>query len=288
MYHDVYICYSSKDSEIANRVCEALEKSNIKCWIAPRNVEVGKDFSSQIKEAIESSKIVVLISSRNAYESHFVKEEIKYGDNIDKSIFVVNTDGCLPPDDFELSFRNVAGISDYDQQDSLKHLANSIEHMFTEGIYKPDAYTTGIDKSKAIFSNKNNKFGPSFIYLSYDNADLEFIESQIQQFKFMDVNFMHQIGSKIKDSALLVVFISKDSCSSSKIKDDIKKAVSGDIDILLIHLDDCEPDFGRMFNLKYGSKFEKAVKYSIYKSELDELAYIDKFDEIFQMFGVKK
>ena len=285
MNHDVYICYSSKDGEIANHVCEALEQNNIRCWIAPRNIEVDNDFSSQIKDAIKNSKLVVLISSKNAYESHYVKEEIKYGISRDKWVFLVNTDDSLPSDDSELSYRNVAGSSDYDEQDSLMHLANTINHMFSEDRFKPNSYTTGIEKPKAKFSYKSVS---SFVYLSYDDADLEFVKSQINQYKIMGVNFKHQIESKIKDSALLAVFISENSNKSSKIKDDIIKAISNDVGIFLIHLDDAEPDFGRVFNLKYSSKFKKAIKYSIYKSKLDELSYIDKCDEIFQIFGVEK
>jgi hypothetical protein len=263
MSHNVYILYSNKDAEIAMQVCEAIESNDIKCWIASRDLDAQKDTIEQMANAVESAEHVVLIFSKNALKSHEV--EFAIGLSRTKDLIVLNVDGAnLGPDIF-----------------------------------------LGMDKPKAVFKGTSDKFElkiPSlnvnetitknstskYVYLSYDDSDLEYIASQIKQYKGMGVNFKHQIDSKIKDSSLIMVFISKDSSKSSKIREDIKSAISNDVGILLIHLDESEPDFGRMFNLKYGSKLKKAIKYSINKQEIDELTYIEKCDEIFQLFGVKK
>ena len=264
MNHEVYISYSKKDSEIAMQVCEAIESNDIKCWIASRDLEAQKDPFEQTVNAIESAENVVLIYSKNAMESKNVSNEISFALSNKINVIPLNIDGSSEGPDFYI------------------------------GANKPKAKFRGTsDKFKleipSLNVNENiDKNSPSeYVYLSYDGEDLEFMKSQINQYKSMGVNFKHQVASKIEDSTLLVVFISQNSNKSSKIKDDIIKAISNKIGILLIHLDDAEPDFGRIFNLKYGSKFKKSIKYSIFKPELDELSYIEKCDEIFQLFGVK-
>jgi hypothetical protein len=59
MHHDVFISHSSKDKDIANTVCEKLEENDIKCWIAPRDIQPGDDWSTTIIRAIKKSKIMV-------------------------------------------------------------------------------------------------------------------------------------------------------------------------------------------------------------------------------------
>ena len=52
--HDVFISYSTKDSDIANKVCYILEHNNLKCWIAPRNISSGRIYLDEIADAIKS------------------------------------------------------------------------------------------------------------------------------------------------------------------------------------------------------------------------------------------
>ena len=79
--HDVFISYSSKDIEIAERVCHYLECNNIRCWYAPRNIDPGKEWPSEIVNAIRSAKVFVLISSINSNTSkHVLSEIVQAGD----------------------------------------------------------------------------------------------------------------------------------------------------------------------------------------------------------------
>ena len=289
MNHKVYISYSIKDAEIAIDICEAIESNDIKCWIAARDLDSQKDPIEQRVNAIESAENVVLIYSKNAMESAHVNNEIYHAVYKKIDVIVVNVDGSSEGSDLYIgenkpkaTFR---GISDEFKREIP---------FESYGENKPKATFRGPEKFKLEIPSLNvnetitKRSNSQYIYLSYDDADLMFISSQIKQFKSIGVNFKHQIDSKIKDSSLLVVFISKNSFNSSKIKDDITKAISNDVGILMIYLDNVEPDFGRLFNFKYDSKFKNAIKYSIFKQELDELSYMDKCDEIFQIFGVNK
>ena len=59
--HDVFISYSTKNSDLANKICYLLEQNNLKCWIAPRNIPSGTNYIDEISDGIKSTKIVVLV-----------------------------------------------------------------------------------------------------------------------------------------------------------------------------------------------------------------------------------
>lgn len=72
----VFISYSSSDKLIADAICARLENQNIRCWIAPRDVNPGRDYSDQIAEALERSTATVVIFSSGSNRSRHVKSEI--------------------------------------------------------------------------------------------------------------------------------------------------------------------------------------------------------------------
>lgn len=51
----VFISYASKEMETASKVCKFLEDNGIRCWIAPRNVNAGSNYATQIVSAIKSA-----------------------------------------------------------------------------------------------------------------------------------------------------------------------------------------------------------------------------------------
>lgn len=72
----VFISYSTQDVVVADRIVETLEGAGIHCWIAPRDIEPGKDWSASIVPAIASAKVVVLLFSAGANGSRQVAREI--------------------------------------------------------------------------------------------------------------------------------------------------------------------------------------------------------------------
>ncbi len=86
MAHEVFICYSKEDRPIADLVCNFLERNSIKCWVAPRDILPGKEWSVGILEGIEASKILVLIFSKNADASPQVLREVERAVNKNKFI----------------------------------------------------------------------------------------------------------------------------------------------------------------------------------------------------------
>ena len=74
--HDVFISYSNPDKKIADAICNSLESSKIRCWIAPRDPPAGPNYQASIIDAIDASKIMVLIFSKSSNNSPHVLTEV--------------------------------------------------------------------------------------------------------------------------------------------------------------------------------------------------------------------
>ncbi len=44
MPHDVFVSYSQQDRRTGNAVCHALESHGVRCWMAPGDIEPGKEW----------------------------------------------------------------------------------------------------------------------------------------------------------------------------------------------------------------------------------------------------
>ncbi len=75
MNHKVFISHSSKDAQIANALCHYLEESQIRCWIAPRDIK-NSDWAGSIMEGIQSCDVFVVILSGNSIPSPEVTKEV--------------------------------------------------------------------------------------------------------------------------------------------------------------------------------------------------------------------
>ena len=77
MAHDVFISYAGGDKPIADAACATLENSGVRCWMAPRDILSGLDWSAAIVDAISSSSLLVLIFSAGSNQSPQVKREVE-------------------------------------------------------------------------------------------------------------------------------------------------------------------------------------------------------------------
>ena len=87
MAHDVFISYSAEDKATANAVCASLEGRRLRCWIAPRDIAPGEDWSQSIMNALASSRVLVLVLTRNANNSPQVRHEIERA--VNKGLVIV-------------------------------------------------------------------------------------------------------------------------------------------------------------------------------------------------------
>lgn len=97
--YDVFISYSRKDTTIANKICDALDKQGISYFIDRQGIGGGQEFPEVISEAIIGCRIMLYLASENSYNSKYTKKEITFAFNEkpDSSILPYIIDGsCLP------------------------------------------------------------------------------------------------------------------------------------------------------------------------------------------------
>ena len=90
----VFISYSSKDAGLAHQLVEYLEQNGVRCWIAPRNIPSGRDYTDIIDVAIKGCNGIILIYSDHSAQSVWVKKEITLGVGHKKNIIPFSIRYC--------------------------------------------------------------------------------------------------------------------------------------------------------------------------------------------------
>jgi len=101
MSHDVFISYSNKNIVIADAVCAKLEENKIRVWIAPRDVQPGKDFAAAIIHAIDHCQIFVLIWSEESNKSEHILNEINRAFSQNITVIPFRIDNVEPTESME-------------------------------------------------------------------------------------------------------------------------------------------------------------------------------------------
>lgn len=70
--YDVFISYSSADSESARELVKKIELKNIKCFHAEASLEIGKKWMDSIHEAIKVSKVVIILLTPRSIDRPWV------------------------------------------------------------------------------------------------------------------------------------------------------------------------------------------------------------------------
>ena len=76
MSKDVFVSYTSANADAANALVAFLEGKDVSCYIAPRDVDPGKPYASNIMHAIDSAHAVILVASDAINTSDHVLNEL--------------------------------------------------------------------------------------------------------------------------------------------------------------------------------------------------------------------
>lgn len=71
-----FISHSSRDHDLAVRICEILENHGLICWIAPRDISPGAPYDEEILRGIATSQTFILLLSDFSNQSPHVKREL--------------------------------------------------------------------------------------------------------------------------------------------------------------------------------------------------------------------
>jgi hypothetical protein len=98
MAFDVFIAYTHPDKAFADATCAALEAAGIRCWIAPRDIHPGSDWTETIMDALRASRLMVLIFSSHANKSPYIQREVQRAIEDKKPVLPIRIDDATPKD----------------------------------------------------------------------------------------------------------------------------------------------------------------------------------------------
>ena len=77
MARDIFISYSTKDTAVTTAAVAALEASGYTCWMAPRDIRPGIEWSEAIIDGIAECRLFLLILSSASDDSPQVRREVQ-------------------------------------------------------------------------------------------------------------------------------------------------------------------------------------------------------------------
>jgi hypothetical protein len=95
---DVFISHASKEKDLADQVCKALEDAGFPCWIAPRDVPPGDPagWDAALVQGVLQSRMLLLVFSAAASASEHVLREVRLAARERKPILPVRVEDCEP------------------------------------------------------------------------------------------------------------------------------------------------------------------------------------------------
>ena len=110
-----FVSYSTKDSKVANQMVEHLEGKGVNCWIAPRNIAPGRDYTDCIDGAIRNSKGIILLYSKYSVVSEWVKKEVARGVSYHKKVIPYKISEAATDGGINFMLNNVQWIVSMDK-----------------------------------------------------------------------------------------------------------------------------------------------------------------------------
>lgn len=103
----VFLSYATTDRQQAMKVCDALERRGVPCWIALRDVPPGANYQEAIVQSLRSASALVLVFSPAANTSDEIKKELSLASRYRVPVIALRLEDVEPSDAFayELSTR---------------------------------------------------------------------------------------------------------------------------------------------------------------------------------------
>ena len=138
MSYDVFISYSHYNKAVADAICAYLEHDGIRCWYAPRDIQLGDDWAASIVNAIESAKVMVVVYTDEANTSKQVLNEISNAVQAGVIIVPFKLTKALPSSGMKYYFTSVHWLDAVDLpfEKSVQELSSQIQSVIK--ISKPD------------------------------------------------------------------------------------------------------------------------------------------------------
>jgi hypothetical protein len=130
----VFISYTRKDGEIAQRLVQQLKDAGFEAW-DDREIMPGDNWAEKISQALKESQAMVVLISAAALNSEWVRREIEFALGTKKysgkpiPVFIGRRDD-IPKSKLPWILRRLNGVELKEQaeDESLKEVVNALSH----------------------------------------------------------------------------------------------------------------------------------------------------------------
>jgi hypothetical protein len=96
MPHDVFISNSTAGKLTANAICSQLESNGIRCWILPRDLNIGIAPEQSVANALAGSRVMIVVFSDYANRSDHVERQLELAFNHGVIVIPFGTESNAP------------------------------------------------------------------------------------------------------------------------------------------------------------------------------------------------
>jgi TIR domain len=134
----IFISHSSQDRRVALRLCDALERRGLRCWLASRDIGPGENFQESIVKAIRSGRVMVLVFTGSANNSDEIKKEVALASQNRLVVIPLLVEDVMPSDAFLYELSTRQWIDAFDNfEGAVGRLADQINGVLGEQDVAP-------------------------------------------------------------------------------------------------------------------------------------------------------
>lgn len=106
----VFISHASKNFKVADSIRDILEARGVSCWIAPRDIQPGKQYGTSIIDGITNSSVFLLLLTDESNLSPAVQNEVERAFGYQKTIIPVRISDVKPGKEIEFFVSNAQWV----------------------------------------------------------------------------------------------------------------------------------------------------------------------------------
>jgi hypothetical protein len=154
MPHDVFINHATAGKLTAYAICSQLESIGIRCWILPRDLNMGIAWDQSIADAVKSCRLMILVLSDYATRSDRVERQLELAFNHGVIVIPFRIEPNSLPSEGQSSLDSVHWLDTVTPETAqrLSSLCNLVGGVILPRLNNPlPVRTLTIDQEKAPF-----------------------------------------------------------------------------------------------------------------------------------------
>jgi hypothetical protein len=185
MAHDVFISHSSKDKVMADAICAGLEARGIRCWIAPRDVLPGVEWTKSIVDAISNCKLFLLVLTDNSNHSLQAVKEVDCALNHERIVLPFRLEDVKPTGSMEYYLSSIHWLDALTPplESHIDNLAAYIGRIIQTPIQKGEGKPDEQEKPEPPAPAKEKKRSLTWLWLTIAGVVLAAVITGVVIFK---------------------------------------------------------------------------------------------------------